>query len=77
MEELLNRIIINPHQLTGKPAIRGMRISVEQVLNDLAKGMTAEEIIHHFPILEEDDIKACLLYAARMVESETIIAVSK
>ncbi len=75
MDELLNRITINPKQLAGKPTIRGMRISVDHVLNDLAKGLSAEEIIHHFPVLDPDDIKACLLYAARMVESETIIPV--
>jgi len=58
---LLNRITTNPSILTGKPVIRGMRISVEQILKMLARGIGQSDIIIEYPMLEIDDIKACLL----------------
>jgi uncharacterized protein (DUF433 family) len=67
---LLNRITNNPSILTGKPVIRGMRISVEQILKMLARGISHEEIIKEFPLLEEEDIKACLIYAADLISHE-------
>jgi len=67
---LLNRITNNPAILTGKPVIRGMRISVEQILKMLARGISHEEIIKEFPLLEEEDIKACLIYAADLIAHE-------
>ncbi|HMO63339.1 MAG TPA: DUF433 domain-containing protein [Ferruginibacter sp.] len=68
---LLNRITTHPSILTGKPVIRGMRISVEQVLKMLARGTTYQSIIEEYPLLEEDDIKACLLFAAERIAAET------
>jgi uncharacterized protein (DUF433 family) len=67
---LLNRITHNPSILTGKPIIRGMRISVEHILKMLARGITHDDIIDEYPFLEEDDIKACLLYAANLIGHE-------
>lgn len=67
---LLNRITNNPAVLTGKPVIRGMRISVEQILKMLARGISTDDIIKEFPLLEEEDIKACLLYAANKISLE-------
>ncbi len=67
---LLNRITNNPAILTGKPVIRGMRISVEQILKMLARGISHVEIIKEFPLLEEEDIKACLVYAANKISLE-------
>jgi uncharacterized protein (DUF433 family) len=63
MEELLNRITFNKAILNGKPLIRDMRISVEMILELLAKGATAQEILEDYPDLEPDDIRAALLYA--------------
>ena len=63
---LLNRITSNPSILTGKPVIRGMRISVEQVLKMLSRGISHEEIIEEYPLLEEDDIRACLFAATKI-----------
>ena len=71
---LLNRITNNPDILTGKPVIRGMRISVEQILKMLARGISHEDILEEFPLLEEDDIKACLVYAAAKISHEEEIA---
>ncbi len=57
-------ITIDPQIRFGKPCVRGMRISVYDVLSWLASGMTVKEIIEDFPELTEEDIKACLSYAA-------------
>lgn len=58
------RISLDAGKRGGKPCIRGMRISVYDVLGWLAAGMTAEEILTDFPELEAEDIKACLEFAA-------------
>ncbi|MGB3849439.1 MAG: DUF433 domain-containing protein [Tunicatimonas sp.] len=57
-------ITINPDQRSGKPCIRGMRITVYDVLSYLAAGDTTEELLEHFPMLTRDDVLACLAYAA-------------
>jgi uncharacterized protein (DUF433 family) len=59
-----NIITVEPGKRSGKPCIRGMRITVYDVLGYLAAGMTAEEIISDFPELTHEDIQACLSYAA-------------
>jgi uncharacterized protein (DUF433 family) len=59
-----NIITIEPGKRGGKPCIRGMRITVYDVLSYLAAGMTHEEILADFPYLTEEDILACLSYAA-------------
>lgn len=58
------RITIEPGKRGGKPCVRGLRITVYDVLEYLASGMTAEEILADFPDLEPDDIRACLSFAA-------------
>ena len=57
-------ITIEPGKRAGKPCIRGMRITVHDVLDYLASGMTHQEILDEFPYLREEDILACLSYAA-------------
>lgn len=57
-------ITINPKVRSGKPCVRNMRITVADVLGYLAAGMSHEEIINDFPSLTEEDIRACLAYAA-------------
>ena len=57
-------ITIEPEKRAGKPCIRGMRITVYDVLDYLASGMTHQEILDEFPYLREEDILACLSYAA-------------
>lgn len=59
-----NIITIEPGKRGGKPCIRGMRITVYDVLDYLASGMTQEEILKDFPYLTAEDIQACLRYAA-------------
>jgi uncharacterized protein (DUF433 family) len=57
-------ITLEPGKRSGKPCIRGMRITVYDVLSYLASGMTQEEILADFPYLTQQDILACLSYAA-------------
>ena len=65
-QELLNRITINPNMAFGKPTVRGLRYSVEWLLETLSSGMTTNEILADYKDLEPADIRAVLLYAARL-----------
>ncbi len=62
--DLLKRITVDPGKRSGKPCIRGLRITVSDVLEYLASGMTEVEIVADFPDLSSDDIRACLAFAA-------------
>jgi uncharacterized protein (DUF433 family) len=66
MNPLLKRISIDPNVCFGKPCIRGTRIWVSLLLDFLANGMTAEEIINEYPQLVMDDILAAIAYGAAM-----------
>jgi len=59
-----DRITIEPGKRGGKPCIRGLRITVYDVLEYLASGMTEKEILKDFPDLTSEDIRACLAFAA-------------
>jgi uncharacterized protein (DUF433 family) len=65
-------LTIAPGKRGGRPCIRGMRITVYDVLSYLAAGMTHEEILTDFPFLTEEDIRACLSYAADR-ERQTLV----
>ena len=71
-QKLLERITVNPKIYGGKAIIRGHRLAVEHVLEMLAAGDTAEEILAGFTWMEMDDIRACLVYAARAVGNEYV-----
>jgi len=60
MEDLLDRITINPNQCCGRPCIRDMRIRVSDVLDLFSAGLSAEQILEEMPDLEADDLKAAL-----------------
>jgi uncharacterized protein (DUF433 family) len=72
--ELLSRITRDPNICHGKPVIRGLRYPVSTLLELLASGMTPEEILQDYPDLEMDDLRAALLYAARLSEVKHVIA---
>ena len=72
MDELLDRITFNPAVLRGKPLIRGLRISVEMILELLAKGASEQEILEDYPELEPEDVRAALCYAFNMVSHEAV-----
>jgi uncharacterized protein (DUF433 family) len=71
-KDLLNRITVNPKILVGKPTIRGLRISVEQILNALAAGVPEDDLLKDYPELEADDIRAALAYAASIIAEEQV-----
>ncbi len=72
MKTTVDRIEIDPKKLGSKPNIRGMRISLETVMEYLAAGETKEEILRHYPFLKPEDIDACLKYALKAVEGTHI-----
>jgi len=71
-EQLLNRIVVNPKVMTGKPVIKGTRIPVEQILKLLAQGLSSDDILKDYPHLKKDDIMAALLYAAKIMGREEV-----
>jgi len=71
-EDLLKRITVSPDILVGKPTIRGMRLSVEQVLRALSAGVSKDDLLRDYPELEELDILAVLAYAAHRVADERV-----
>ncbi len=70
--ELLDRITVRADVFDGKPIIRGMRIAVEHVLGKLAAGDTAETILSEYPLLEPEDIRACLVFAHRSLAGDHV-----
>ena len=70
--QLLERITTDAGIFGGKPIIRGMRFRVIDVLEMMANGMTKEQILEEHPILQADDITACLLYASMVINSTPI-----
>ncbi len=72
---LLERININPRVLTGKPTIRGLRISVEQILRALGSGVPECDLLRDYPELELEDLRAAQLYAAERVAEERLFPI--
>ncbi len=71
-EKLMERITVNPKICHGKPTVRGLRYPVENILELLASGMTNREILSDYEDLEEEDLLACLLFAARLARVKSI-----
>jgi uncharacterized protein (DUF433 family) len=76
-EQFLERIVLNPKVMVGKPTIRGTRLTVEYILNLLAHGTTAEEILVEYEGLTQEDIQACLLFATRTLENTTFMPLAE
>lgn len=68
-ELLLERITLNPKVMAGKPVIKGTRLTVDYILNLLAHGATETEILDEYKGLTQEDIQACLLFAAQSLQS--------
>ena len=66
-------ITVDPNQRGGKPCIRGMRITVYEVLDYLASGMSIEDVLNDFPYLTIEDIRAVLAYAADREKHQMIV----
>lgn len=72
MNEVLRRISVDPKVMTGKPVIRGTRITVEAILQRLYGGMCEDDVLRDFPHITKDDIKAAQLYALEVVRNEDV-----
>lgn len=72
-EQLLERIAIDSKVMTGKPVIKGTRLTVEYILNLLAHGATPEEILQEYDSLSHADIQACILFAKKSLEDMTFM----
>jgi len=72
MDELRQRIIIDPKIMAGKPVIRGTRIPVELIVRMLAQGIPEGDILREYPRLETEDIRAALAYAAQLLANEDV-----
>jgi len=68
--ELLERITIKPDICHGKPTVRGLRYPIENMLELMASGMSHQEILDDYEDLEQEDLWACLLFAARLTRSK-------
>jgi uncharacterized protein (DUF433 family) len=71
------RISIDPDVLVGKPVVTGTRIAVEFVIDLLARGYTKEQILAQYDHLTNDDVQACLAYAAEVLQSEKVYALPR
>ncbi|HUT90277.1 MAG TPA: DUF433 domain-containing protein [Thermoguttaceae bacterium] len=71
-KELLNRISVDPNVCFGKPCIRGTRVWVSLILENLSEGVREEEILAAYPSLRPEDIRAALAYAAEMTRERII-----
>lgn len=71
--DLLDRITVNPNIYAGKPILRGRRMAVTHILGMLVGGATPQEIVDHYAgVLDLDDVRACLLYAQKLVDNEYV-----
>ncbi|MES2660566.1 MAG: DUF433 domain-containing protein [Verrucomicrobiota bacterium] len=69
----MERITLDPNVMSGKPCIRGLRVTVSNVLRQLANQRTREEILASYPYLEMEDIDACLTFAADFADDEELV----
>ena len=76
-QKLLERITLDSKVMAGKPVIKGTRLTVEYVLNLLAHGATAADIIKEYEGVMVEDIQACLLFATRSMENTTFMPLAK
>ena len=74
-EQLLERITVDPQIMVGKPTVRGLRITVEQILESLAGGISIEELLEDYPELQREDLQAALLYASEVIAKEKVYAI--
>lgn len=68
----MNRIELNPDIMTGKPVIRGTRITVDLILKLLSQGQSSDEIIEAYPYISKGDILECIKYATNLMENENV-----
>lgn len=72
-DKLIERITLNPEVMTGKPVIKGTRLTVQFILGLLANGASEDEILEEYKGLTKEDIKACLLFATEYLNDTTFM----
>lgn len=72
MDDLLKRIHVDPKVMVGKPVIRGTRITVEHIMNELALGLSEEKIADMYPRLTVEDVRAACAYASALLSGERV-----
>lgn len=75
-QKLLERIALDPKIMTGKPVIKGTRLTIEYILNLLAHDATYKEILDEYEGLTREDIQACLLFASKSLEDNAFMPLS-
>jgi len=70
------RIVIDPDILCGKPVVKGTRLAVEFVVDLLAQGWSAADVLKNYPGVTQDDILACLAYASAVLHAEKVYPVA-
>lgn len=75
--EWTDRIVIDPDVLVGKPVIKGTRISVDLIIDLLARGYSKEQILEQYDHVSTEDIQACLAYASEVLRSEKVYTFAK
>jgi len=76
-DQLLERIVLNPKIIVGKPVIRGTRLTVQYILNLLAHGATVDEILQEYKGLTKEDILACSFYASETLRKPCVLLLRK
>ena len=75
-KKLLERIVMNSKVMTGKPVIKGTRLTVEFILNLMAHGATIQEIMDEYKGLTMEDVQACILFASKALENTVFMPLS-
>lgn len=70
-----DHISIDANVLVGKPVVKGTRIAVELIIDLLGRGYTVEQVLEQYDHITSDDVRACLAYAAEVLQSEKVYAV--
>ena len=73
MKDWRERISIDPKICHGKPCVRGSRIMVSVILDNLAEGRTPEQLVRDYPPLKMEDVKAAIAYAAELAREEELV----
>lgn len=75
-QDVLERIVVNPKVMGGKPVVKGTRVTVEQILRLMAQGFSVDEILRDYPHLCREDVSAVLLYAAKLADEEEVYPIA-
>jgi uncharacterized protein (DUF433 family) len=76
MDDLLSRIHSDPKIMVGKPVVKGTRITVEHIMNELALGLTAPQLVKMYPRLTEEDVYAACAYASALLSGERVTSLA-